>query len=56
MPWKKITASVVEVNIKPNDTNFISDKIRGTAIGSLVLFVFSELQLKNIADGIVMIQ
>jgi hypothetical protein len=54
---KKITATVIDVNVKPNDdTNSITDKIRGTAIGTVALSFFSKLQWKNLVDGIVKIE
>ncbi|HUS02227.1 MAG TPA: hypothetical protein VMY77_10895, partial [Chitinophagaceae bacterium] len=51
---KKITASIIDRNIKPNDdTSSVTDKIRGTAIGLSAIAFFSRLQWQGLADGIV---
>ena len=51
---KKVTASIIDRNIKPNTaTKSLTDKVRGTAVGLSAIAFFSKLQWQNLADGIV---
>jgi len=51
---KKITANIIDRNIKPNDkTGSFTDKIRDTAVGIGAIGGFSKLQWQNLANGLV---
>lgn len=54
---KKVTASIVDHNIQPNDgTSSITDKIRDTAVGMSAIVAFSKIQWKNLANGLMQIE
>jgi len=51
---KKITASIIDSNIKPNDeAASITDKIRNTAVGMSAIASFSKMQWQQLANGLV---
>lgn len=49
----KITADIVDRNIKPNDDNAsLIDKIRDTAVGMSAIASFSKIQWQSLATGL----
>lgn len=50
----KITASIIDRNIKPNDdAASLTDKIRDVAVGSGAIGLFSKVQWQGLANGLV---
>ncbi len=51
---KKIIVWIVDHNLKPNDhADLLMDKVRNAAVGTGAIALFSKLQWKGLADGIV---
>ena len=49
----EVTVQIIDVNLKPNEeAGTITDKIRNVAIGVGAMKLFSKVQWKNLADGI----
>jgi hypothetical protein len=49
-----VTAIIIDRNLKPNDeSESIADKIRHVAVGIGAIGLFSKIQWKNLADGLV---
>lgn len=50
----KVIVQIIDVNLKPNDeAESVTDKIRNVAVGVGAIEIFSKVQWKNLADGIV---
>ena len=53
---KRITASIIDSNIKPNDeAASLTDKLRNTAVGVSAITSFSKIQWQKLADGLIAI-
>lgn len=49
----QVTVQILDLNLIPNDeTNSVTDKIRNVAVGVGAIGLFSKVQWKNLADGI----
>ena len=50
----KVVAEIIDLNLKPNDeSESVTDKIRNVAVGVGAIGLFSKVQWKTLADGIV---
>lgn len=51
---KEVMAEIIDLNLKPNDEgSTVTDKIRNVAVGVGAIGLFSKVQWKGLADGIV---
>ena len=51
---EKVSAIIFDRNIKPNeDTSSVKDKIRHAGVGGIAMGIFSKLQWKNLARGLI---
>lgn len=50
----KVTAQIIDLNLKPNnEASSLTDKIRNVAVGIGAIGLFSKVQWKGLAEGIV---
>lgn len=51
---KQVTVQIIDVNLRPNDeNNSLKDSVRNVVIGVGALGLFSKIQWKNLAEGII---